>query len=233
MHLPEKSLLALRERGHTGTYKFSGSKVYFDDGNVFLLKSAPRFSAEQMIGEARSLRDMSTALPGICPALIDSSLDDDSSEFYMLTEWHDLGGSSSRMMELGKELAQMHLNGTEKSGKFGYEMPTYCGETKFNNKWNDNWIDFLNNDRFGYLFELICGEDGTADGELWKLGQTLMKKSVPSLLKDVDAKPSLLHGDLWAGNASYSRTTDRPIVFDACSFYGHNEVCISDTQDPV
>ncbi|EOR00030.1 hypothetical protein E3P81_02220 [Wallemia ichthyophaga] len=223
MQLPEKALSALKERGHSGSYKIIGSKVHLDDGNIFLFKSAPRSSAEQMIGEAMSISDMSSALPGICPALIDSSLDSDDSDFYMLTEWHDLGGSGSRMMELGKELAQMHLNGTEKSGRFGYKMPTYCGETKFNNTWSDNWIDFLNNDRFLYLFEQICGKNGSRDVEIWKLGQTLMNKTVPSLLSGIDVKPSLLHGDLWAGNASFSRTTNRPVIFDACSFYGHNE----------
>ncbi|TIA90336.1 hypothetical protein E3P99_01630 [Wallemia hederae] len=225
MQLPDKAIAALKQRGHSGDFRVSGGKVYSDDGNVFLLKSAPYTRAEQMIGEAKSLRDMTKALPGICPALIDSSLDDEdnsSDTFYMLTEWHDFGSSSQHMTQLGRELAQMHLNGTNK--RFGYEMPTYCGETKFNNEWNDSWIDFLNKDRFGYLLEQICGKGGKGgDSELWKLGQDLMHKTVPSLLKDVDVKPALMHGDLWAGNASYSRTTNRPVIFDACSFYGHNE----------
>ncbi|TIB97449.1 Ketosamine-3-kinase [Wallemia mellicola] len=222
-HLPQKAIQALKDRGHTGSFKLSGSKLYFDNGKIFLFKSASRSSAEQLIGEAKSLADMSTALPGICPELIDTS-DQDDATFYMITEWHDLGSlSTEQIKRFGKDLARMHLESNETNGRFGYDIPTYCGHTRFKNQWNKSWIDFLNNDRFGYLLEEICGSNGRGDKELWQLGQTLRNKTVPALLSKVDVKPSLLQGDLWAGNASYSHTTKRPITYDACCFYGHNE----------
>ena len=37
-------------------------------------------------------------------------------------------------------------------------------------------------------------------------------------------KPCLLHGDLWDGNIGTDRKTGQPYIFDASSFYGHNEL---------
>lgn len=36
-------------------------------------------------------------------------------------------------------------------------------------------------------------------------------------------KPSLIHGDCWDGNTTMDMRTGECFVFDACSFYGHNE----------
>jgi len=36
-------------------------------------------------------------------------------------------------------------------------------------------------------------------------------------------KPSLIHGDCWDGNTASDSNTGEAFVFDACSFYGHNE----------
>lgn len=36
-------------------------------------------------------------------------------------------------------------------------------------------------------------------------------------------RPTLIHGDLWHGNAETDAETGQPIIFDAASFYAHNE----------
>ena len=36
-------------------------------------------------------------------------------------------------------------------------------------------------------------------------------------------KPSLIHGDLWYANSGIDIETGKPLIFDACSFYAHNE----------
>jgi len=35
--------------------------------------------------------------------------------------------------------------------------------------------------------------------------------------------PSLVHGDLWDGNASADVETGRPMIFDATPLYAHKE----------
>jgi len=44
---------------------------------------------------------------------------------------------------------------------------------------------------------------------------------MPIFFEDLEIFPSLLHGDLWTGNAAQSG--GNPVVFDPASFYGHHE----------
>ena len=53
-------------------------------------------------------------------------------------------------------------------------------------------------------------------------------KVVPRLLRPLETggrsiRPSLIHGDLWHGNAETDAETGEPVIFDAASFYAHNE----------
>ncbi|CAL4073255.1 unnamed protein product, partial [Meganyctiphanes norvegica] len=53
--------------------------------------------------------------------------------------------------------------------------------------------------------------------ELW----SHLQLKIPQFFTGIEVKPSLLHGDLWSGNAS--QTNDGPVIFDPASFYGHHE----------
>ena len=64
-----------------------------------------------------------------------------------------------------------------------------------------------------------------------------MRKVVPRLLLPLQAqgrvlKPSLIHGDCWDGNTAIDATTGSALIFDACSFYGHNEYDIGNWRAP-
>ena len=37
----------------------------------------------------------------------------------------------------------------------------------------------------------------------------------------MEVRPSVLHGDLWAGN--YAAVDSRPAIFDPATYYGHHE----------
>lgn len=68
--------------------------------------------------------------------------------------------------------------------------------------------------------------------ELDVLSRALFEKVIPRLLRPLESdgrtvKPSLVHGDLWYANAGINVDTDQPLVFDACSFYAHNECTFS------
>ena len=47
----------------------------------------------------------------------------------------------------------------------------------------------------------------------------------PVLLAPLEGKvkPSILHGDLWSGNAGTVANSGEPAIFDPSSYYGHNE----------
>lgn len=64
--------------------------------------------------------------------------------------------------------------------------------------------------------------------ELGILSKALFERVIPRLLRPLESdgrtvKPSLVHGDLWYANAGINVDTDKPLVFDACSFFAHNE----------
>lgn len=56
----------------------------------------------------------------------------------------------------------------------------------------------------------------------------LFDKVIPRLLRPLESsgrsvKPSLVHGDLWYANSGIDTETGKLLIFDACSFYAHNE----------
>ena len=53
----------------------------------------------------------------------------------------------------------------------------------------------------------LIGDDSEAQ-RLWKT----LKAKIPEFFKDLDIKPSLLHGDLWSGNAaSFDGKPGKPV----------------------
>ena len=58
------------------------------------------------------------------------------------------------------------------------------------------------------------------DSELEKVWPKL-KDKMPDFFQDIQVQPSLLHGDLWSGNAG--SVGSEPVIYDAASFYGHHE----------
>ncbi|GKZ27942.1 hypothetical protein AbraCBS73388_007145 [Aspergillus brasiliensis] len=64
--------------------------------------------------------------------------------------------------------------------------------------------------------------------ELEGLDTAMIEKVIPRLLRPLETegrsiKPSLVHGDLWCGNAAINSATGRPLIYDPASFYAHNE----------
>ncbi|OBT61184.1 hypothetical protein VE03_09437 [Pseudogymnoascus sp. 23342-1-I1] len=63
--------------------------------------------------------------------------------------------------------------------------------------------------------------------EMERLKSAMIEKVIPRLLRPMESngrfiKPSLVHGDLWYGNAAVDSETGRPLVYDPSSFYATN-----------
>lgn len=127
--------------------------------------------------------------------------------------------SSSIQKELGKKLAQLHLN-TRSEDKFGFDVTSFCGTTELNNAWCSDWSLFFKSQRLQPLFNQVLGQNKDLD----TLGIQLCQSIDHWLGSDVlpNVQPSLLHGDLWNGNWSV-KTHGGPVIFDPASYYGHHE----------
>ncbi|KAE8749584.1 hypothetical protein FOCC_FOCC003572 [Frankliniella occidentalis] len=99
--------------------------------------------------------------------------------------------------------------------QFGFHTNTCCGFIPQENAWSDDWLTFFTQQRLQHQFSLLEKEYGDRDTiDLW----SQLQNKLPRFFRDVQIEPSLLHGDLWGGNAA-----EVSIVFDPASFYGHHE----------
>ena len=105
-------------------------------------------------------------------------------------------------------------------------MTTYTGNLPQINEWEASWeIYFTKSMRLALELEIKAKGP---DPELDKLVPVLFEKVIPRLLRPLESdgrsvKPSLVHGDLWYANSGIDVATGESLIFDACTFYAHNE----------
>jgi protein-ribulosamine 3-kinase len=125
---------------------------------------------------------------------------------------------------LGEQLALQHR---ATNASFGWHRDNTIGSTPQLNTWSDNWSTFWRDRRLGYQLRL-AGENGHG-GRLQARGATLLGSLDSFLAASYRPAPSLLHGDLWAGN----RLTDeqgQPVIFDPAVYYGDREADLAMTR---
>ncbi len=131
---------------------------------------------------------------------------------YLLMEYLDLGAPAD-FPAMGRMLAAAHRS---PGPRFGWHRDNYIGTTPQRNAWADDWSEFWMERRLRPQIELAK-----------KNGFSL---SIPSLdlLEEHRPQPSLLHGDLWSGNAGF--TAKGPVVFDPAVYYGDRETDLAMTE---
>ncbi|KAG8532552.1 uncharacterized protein KY384_002429 [Bacidia gigantensis] len=123
-------------------------------------------------------------------------------------------------------LAALHQKSRSPEGKFGSEDTTFNGNLPQLGGWEASWETYFSKS-MRLALDLEIKAKGH-DTELDNLIPTLFDKVIPRLLRPLESegrsvKPSLVHGDLWYANSGIDVNTGDPIIFDACSFYAHNE----------
>jgi fructosamine-3-kinase len=148
---------------------------------------------------------------------------------YIVLEWVEMGGRSNTeaMKEMGRKLAMMHqwtpTNDYPGKHQFGWEINNTIGSTPQINTWTENWAEFWAIHRIGYQIKLAKSRGGQFENT-----EVLIEK-IPELLADHQPQPSLVHGDLWTGNASVT-AEEEPIIFDPATYYGDREVDLAMTE---
>ena len=124
---------------------------------------------------------------------------------------------------LGTQLAQLHLNHKD---KFGFISDNFIGSLPQANNQHAKWAEFYWHERISPQLKLAKQKKLLSSSEL---PTALTAISVFKDLLGRDTKPSLLHGDLWAGN--YLIATDgMPYLIDPAVYYGHSMVDIAMSQ---
>ncbi len=174
----------------------------------FLKTNSARF-ADAFAAEADGLQGLRSA--GMAaPAPLAHGVADGAA--YLLVEFLQLKGSGD-FAALGRMLANAH----RKAGtRFGWRRDNYIGSTPQVNSWCDDWREFWSERRLRPQIELAR-----------RNGFDIAFPEI-SILENHTPQPSVLHGDLWSGNAGF--TADGPVVFDPAVYYGDREADLAMTQ---
>jgi fructosamine-3-kinase len=118
--------------------------------------------------------------------------------------------------QLGRQLAQQHR---VSAAQFGGWRDNWIGATPQPNAWMDAWVDFWRERRLGFQLQLAA-ENGYG-GALQRDGEALMAR-LDGFFAGYRPSPSLLHGDLWAGNHGFL-ADGSPVIFDPAVYCGDRE----------
>jgi len=94
-----------------------------------------------------------------------------------------------------KELASLHM---VKFERYGYEYDTTIGPHLQPNKPCDSWVEFFKNQRLLYMAER-CFDEGAIEKRLFERTVNFAERIHNYILEP--KHPSLIHGDIWGGNA--------------------------------
>ncbi|KAK8168389.1 Fructosamine/Ketosamine-3-kinase [Phyllosticta citrichinensis] len=126
-----------------------------------------------------------------------------------------------------RKLSRLHQESKSPTGQFGFHSVTCQGKTPQAASWESSWTAF-----FLKLLRHVVRLDFETNGcweELDVLKRRVIAQVIPKLIGALErdgrlVKPCLIHADLWEGNTGTSRNTGEVVIFDAASFYAHNEM---------
>ena len=147
-----------------------------------------------------------------------------SEHAYLVMQYIALSGASNGVL-MGQQLARLHQTGSNGRG-YGWHRGNTIGYTPQINHWCIDWVDFLRQHRLGYQLELAAKQG--ASRKLIDNGQLLLN-GLDFYFESYQPEASLLHGDLWAGNAAFDEK-NQPVIYDPAVYYGDRETDIAMTE---
>ncbi|HEY9815150.1 MAG TPA: fructosamine kinase family protein [Candidatus Obscuribacterales bacterium] len=144
------------------------------------------------------------------------------SRSYLVLEWLNFGyGTHQSWDDMGRNLAAMHRVSSDRG--FGWDQSNTIGATPQPNPWTQSWLDFFLEHRMAHQFRLAARRGGHFPQ------QAALMAAIPDLLAGHHPQPSLVHGDLWSGNASVT-VDGEPVILDPATYFGDREVDIAMTE---
>lgn len=196
----------------------NGTRVKTTDGDSFFLKTNPGAPADMFAREAEGLVEMAKVGGG--PRV--PTPHHYGRDFLLLEDLNPAQRNPNYWINLGQQLARLHL---ETRSEFGFHHDNYIGSTPQSNTWEGDGYIFFAEQRLGYQAHLahrrgLLGAD--------EVGQ--VERLAGRLDELVPKQPaSLIHGDLWGGNAISDNLGD-PALIDPAAHYGWAEAELAMTS---
>lgn len=192
-----------------------GKQSYFAKVNA--VESAAMFAAE-----AEGLEALRKSGAIRVPQVVAQGEDDERS--WLVLEWLELAPLDARSgAALGHALAALHRVPQE---RFGWGRHNFIGASPQPNAWGEDWLDFWRSHRLHP--QLRYAAHNRLPSRMIDRGERLLADS-EILFRDHKPAPSLLHGDLWGGNAS-ALADGTPAVFDPAVYVGDREADVAMTE---
>lgn len=140
---------------------------------------------------------------------------------YLVLEHLDMIGTGN-WHAMGTALATLHRIS---SNQFGWQAPNFIGTSPQINAPCRDWAKYWWQNRLVPQLD-YCHKNG-----LIRLSQLTdrLQSTNDRLLTDHRPEPSLLHGDLWSGNAAFT-TDGTPCLYDPACYYGDREADLALTE---
>ena len=188
----------------------------------FFVKTNEESSAPLFAAERDGLDAMRQARCVDVPAAIAQAAGADAA--WLALEWLELVPfADATAARLGEALAAQHAVAQP---RFGWASDNFIGASPQPNGWSDDWLDFWRTRRLVPQMRMAAAH---------RLPARLIDRTerlaadCEALFRGHSPRPSLLHGDLWSGNAS-ATAGGRAVAFDPAVYCGDREADLAMTE---
>ena len=195
------------------------SYIIKDTTHRYFVKTRRYDDTQQLSHEAEGLNAIANTQTIATPRVICHGITSNETpnmEYLVLAHIRFIEPVASDYSTLGQQLAAFHSVNAYTS--YGWPHDNYIGASVQTNGRMASWADFFAEKRIGSMLERLASI-GT-----WKSGDGNIDDIVTRvrhLLSLHQPHPSLLHGDLWAGNAGFNKKG--PVLFDPAVYVGDAE----------
>lgn len=183
---------------------------------AYLLKWNPAPQEGMFEVEARGLKLLAASDAIRVPQVLAVN----SQPAFILLEWIDPAGHSSGWDQerLGHQLAALHRSAAPQA--YGLDHDNYIGSISQINSWRPDWVTFFRENRLHPQIKLSVEHEYLSGAQLHKLSRIC--DHLDRWIDEHSVQPSLLHGDLWAGNVLCG-PAGLPVLIDPAVYYGDRE----------
>ena len=188
----------------------NGARLQTTSGTTFFLKTNRSAPEDMFAREAEGLRVLFvTDGPRLPQPFLHGP------DFLLLEDLRPARARPDYWPEFGGRLAALH---NHTSSRFGFEHDNYIGSTPQPNTWDEDGYHFFTEQRLGFQAGL-AQRKGLLGADERRRVERLCQR-LPDL---IPAQPaSLIHGDLWSGNA-ITDAEGGPAIIDPAAYYGWAE----------
>lgn len=208
--LQDQGYAPVRERvAVAGGSICQATRLVLDDGQVLFCKRHPRPPTHFFAAEAAGLSALRAADAIHIPDVVAVS------DQILVLEWLSGSPAADYWSRFGEQLAQLHQH---TAPAFGFDRDNYCGLTPQPNPRIEDGFQFFAEARIGHQARLARDA-----GLLEPADRRQLDSIAERLCQWLPEQPaSLIHGDLWSGNA-HCGPDGEPVLVDPAAHYGWAE----------